>query len=142
MLKEFAAKLRSSRGRSPRVLHISWGRMRAEGFLRGKDMKLWPGGGRKWDWSETGTRHDPGIQPADVQELVEQGSEVVVLSRGMQLVLQTAPETTAYLEDMGVKFHILETKEAVRLYNQLSSDGVAVGGLFHSTCLSVQRPTA
>jgi hypothetical protein len=39
---------------------ISWGRMDVEGLDIGKDVKLYPGGGRPWDWSETGTRHNPG----------------------------------------------------------------------------------
>ena len=37
------------------------------GLGEGKDFKLYPGGGRKWDWTETGTQHQPGIQPADVK---------------------------------------------------------------------------
>ena len=57
---------------SPRISSISWGRMEVEGVGSAKDFKLWPGGGRPWDWNETGTRHEPGIQPADVEELLEQ----------------------------------------------------------------------
>jgi hypothetical protein len=47
------------------------------------DTRRYPGGGREWDWSETGTRHQPGIQPADVEELLTHGATVVVLSQGM-----------------------------------------------------------
>lgn len=54
--------------RSPRISHISWGRMVVEEVGEGKDFKLYPGGGREWDWRETGTQHDPGIQPADIAE--------------------------------------------------------------------------
>jgi hypothetical protein len=99
----------------------------------GKDFKLYPGGGREWDWSETGTQHEPGIQPADVQELIDRGSRVVVLSRGLELRLQTMPETVRLLEDSGAEVHILETTAAAELYNRLADD-TAVGGLFHSTC--------
>ena len=53
--------------RSPRVLALSWGHMEVEELGNGKDFKLYPGGGRAWDWNETGTRHRPGIQPADVE---------------------------------------------------------------------------
>lgn len=70
--------------RSPRVIHISWGRMEVEGLGTDRDYKLYPGGGRAWDWTETGMHHAPGIQPADVQELLEHGSKVVVLTRGME----------------------------------------------------------
>jgi hypothetical protein len=43
--------------RSPRILAIAWGRIDVEGLGVAKDVKLYPGGGREWDWSETGTRH-------------------------------------------------------------------------------------
>jgi hypothetical protein len=119
--------------RSPRITHISWGRMEIETLTRGKDFKLYPGGGRPWDWNETGTRHVPGIQPADVLELLERGSRVIVLTRGMQLVLRTCPETLALLREHGIPVHVEETRAAVALYNRLAAD-TPVGGLFHSTC--------
>lgn len=118
---------------SPRITHISWGRMEIEGVGEGKDFMLYPGGGRPWDWSETGTQHVPGILPADVQVLLDQGAKVVVLSRGMELALHTAPETLALLEREGIDVHVEETNSAVELYNQLR-ETEAVGGLFHSTC--------
>jgi hypothetical protein len=119
--------------RSPRIARISWGRMEVEGVGSGKDWKLYPGGGRAWDWRETGTEHVPGIQPADVAELLEQGAEIVVLSRGMQLVLQTTAQTLALLRERGVEVHVLETRAAVERYNALARSR-PVGGLFHSTC--------
>lgn len=119
---------------SPRIVHLEWGEMEAEGLPPGRDMKLWPGGGRAWDWRETGTRHVPGIQMADVAELLEHGAATVVLTRGMELVLQTCPETIDSLRAKGVRFHVAETREAARVYNELAEQGEAVGGLFHSTC--------
>jgi hypothetical protein len=119
--------------RSPRINRISWGRMEVEGVGIGKDFKLYPGGGREWDWSETNTRHVPGIQPSDVEELLAKGSKVVVLTRGIQLVLRTCPETLRLLQDRGIRVYVEETKAAVELYNKLA-EKEAVGGLFHSTC--------
>lgn len=119
---------------SPQILHIAWGVMDVENVGRGKDMKLWPGGGREWDWRETGTHHTPGIQVADVEELVEHGADVIVLSRGMLRRLRTTPEALEFLRGRHVESHVKETKEAVELYNRLAADGEAVGGLFHSTC--------
>src|SRR5215813_11390589 len=69
--------------RSPKILAVSWGHMEVGGLGDGKDFKLYPGGGRAWDWNETGTRHSPGIQPADVEELLANGATVLVLSLGM-----------------------------------------------------------
>jgi len=69
--------------RSPKILSLSWGRVEVAGAdRRYKDAKLFPGGSRAWDWTETGTHHVPGVLPADLEELLERGAEEVVLSRG------------------------------------------------------------
>ncbi len=70
--------------RSPRILAVSWGKMEVERLGVGKDFELYPGGGRDWNWAETGTRHSPGIQPADVEELLAHGATTVVLSLGIR----------------------------------------------------------
>ena len=119
---------------SPQVEDLAWGRIDVRGLGQFKDAKLWPGGGRAWDWGETGTRHVPGIQPADVDELLGHGCEVVVLTRGMQLVLQTQPQTLAHLEAHGVQVVVEETTIAVERYNALAASGARVGALIHSTC--------
>ena len=116
------------------ITEISWGRMVVEGVGEGKDFKLWPGGGRAWDWGETGTHHVPGIQPADVQELLENSCQTIVLSQGMLRRLQTCQETLDLLESHGIAVHVAETSEAVEIYNGLVRREKAVGGLFHSTC--------
>jgi hypothetical protein len=119
---------------SPLITDISWGRMAVEGVGGGKDFKLWPGGGRAWDWRETDTHHVPGIQPADVQELLENSCQTIVLSRGMLRRLQTCQETLDLLESEGIAVHVAETNAAVEIYNELVQREEAVGGLFHSTC--------
>ena len=119
---------------SPLILGIAWGDIEVESLGHGRDMKLWPGGGREWNWRETDTHHVPGIQISDVQELLDHGSKVVVLTQGIQLRLQTRNETLDFLKEREVTWHIAETKEAVRIYNDLSARGERVGGLFHSTC--------
>ena len=119
--------------RSPRIAQISWGCMQVEGLGAGKDFKLYPGGGRAWDWAETGTRHSPGIQPADVEELVACGATTIVLSQGMNKQLHVHPDTCRYLEERSITVHVAETREAVKIYNDLTNDTL-VAGLFHSTC--------
>jgi hypothetical protein len=121
-------------GWSPRIRSVSWGRMEVEGLGAGKDFRLYPGGGREWDWAETGMRHSPGIQPADVAELLAYGATAVVLSRGMQERLEVDPRTLEALDARSVTVHVAETRAAVAVYNGLVDDGVAVAGLFHSTC--------
>jgi hypothetical protein len=119
--------------RSPRITGVSWGRLDVEGHPAFKDAKLFPGGARPWDWRETGTEHSPGIQPADVRELLDQGARVVVLSTGMLGRLGIRDDTLALLEREAVPVHVARTPEAVRRYNDLALTE-PVGGLFHSTC--------
>jgi hypothetical protein len=119
------------------ITHLSWGEMEVSiggRPQRFKDCKVWPGGARTWDWNETGTHHSPGILPDDVQELLDQGVEVVILSCGQLLRLGVCPETEELLRRQGVEFHALGTKRAVDLFNELTRQGRRVGGLFHSTC--------
>ncbi|MFF3012740.1 Mth938-like domain-containing protein [Streptomyces sp. NPDC057939] len=118
---------------SPRITALEWGRMEIDGQATGKDFVLYPGGGHPWDWAENGTRHDPGIQPGDVRELLDRGAEVLVLGLGMHRRLKVAPETLELLRAAGVEAHLAETSEAVALYNTLAATR-RVGGLFHSTC--------
>ncbi len=118
---------------SPRITHLSWGRLEVEDGRRFKDAKLFPGGAREWDWRETGTHHVPGIQPADVEELLARGATAVVLSKGIWERLQVCPETLALLEARDMTVHVLQTEAAVRRYHELR-DSEKVAGLFHSTC--------
>jgi len=120
--------------RSPRIEHVSWGRLEIQGKGKPyKDAKLFPGGAREWNWGETGTGHDPGIQVSDVQELLDHGARVVVLSRGMAECLHVPRETLNFLEQRQITVHLLPTQHAVSLYNKLAQTE-AVGGLFHTTC--------
>ncbi len=122
-------------GASPRITSMSWGTLHVEGREAPyKDAKLFPGGSREWNWKETGTSHSPGVQPADVEELIEHGAREVVLSTGMHRRLEVRPETLEMLRDRGVSSHVLPTGEAVERYNELRAEGLPVGALIHSTC--------
>ena len=121
------------RSNSPRIRHLSWGRIEVEGDRIYKDAKLFPGGSREWDWNETGTRHTPGIQPADVEELSRSGATTVILSKGILERLRVCPETLQLLKENGITVFRLQTEKAARLYNKLR-EHENVGGLFHTTC--------
>lgn len=118
---------------SPPIARLAWGRIEVDGYPPFKDVKIFPGGAREWDWQETGTRHVPGIQPADVAELIEHGAKAVVLSRGVWNRLQVCPDTLKLLAKSGIEVEILQTEAAVERFNALR-DVMPVGGLFHSTC--------
>lgn len=123
----------SDSNKSPEISNLKWGFVEVNGNLRYKDAKLFPGGSREWDWNETGTRHNPGIQPADVQELLDHNAEVVILSKGINQRLQVLPKTEQMLRTEKVDYLILQTEEAVQKYNKLRLSK-RVGALIHSTC--------
>jgi hypothetical protein len=119
---------------SPFIQKVEWGLIVVSGLGRFRDVKLYPGGGCEWDWSKTNTHHDPGIQVADVEELLSSGAGYVVLSRGMLGKLKTEESTIEYLKSKGINIYINKTNEAVTIYNKLVQEGKTVGGLFHTTC--------
>jgi len=75
----------------------------------------------------------PGIQPADVQELIEHGAKAVVLSKGIWERLNVCPETLEVLAKSRIEVEVLQTEAAVKRFNELR-ESMPVGGLFHSTC--------
>ncbi|MDP9794865.1 hypothetical protein J2S43_003377 [Catenuloplanes nepalensis] len=115
------------------LVSVEWGVVRVDGHGEFKDAKIFPGGVREWDWSETGTRHRPGVQPEDVEELLDHGATTIILSTGMDEALQVPDATIEHLDEQGVDVHVLETRAAVALYNELSPHR-PVGALIHSTC--------
>ena len=120
--------------RSPRITNVAWGCLEVEGEAEPyKDAKLFPGGSREWNWRDTNTSHHPGIQIADLQELLDHGAKVVVLSRGMVECLHVPRETLDFLQEQQIAVHVLPTQHAVALYNKLAQTEL-VGGLFHTTC--------
>ena len=82
----------------------------------GKDFKLYPGGGREWDWNETGTRHVPGIQPGDELRVEAVGNKIICYYDGAKKIeatddrfkgagkvgLWTKADSVTYFDDLKV----------------------------------------
>lgn len=47
---------------------------------------------------------------------------------------QVPPSTVEYLKKKGIDVRVLQTEQAVKEYNALATQGIRVGGVFHSTC--------
>lgn len=128
------SRLRTDEKHSPLILSSGWGKIEIAGIGPGKDWKLWPGGGRGWDWAEHGTGHHRGVQCGDVQELVEKGCRTVILTTGRLGRLRVPDSTVTFLQDQGVEVVVTGTAKGIELYNDLAGRNTAIGGLFHSTC--------
>jgi hypothetical protein len=118
---------------SPLITASRWGQIEVdkESF---RDAKLSPDGAQEWDWRATDTHHVPGIQIADVAELVHLGSTLVILSRGFELVLQVPQATLDWLAERNIAYEVLESGLAIARYNELANLNENVGALIHSTC--------
>jgi len=119
---------------SPKILSSQWGKMEVEQLGSGRDFKLWPGGGREWDWGESGTGHARGIQVDDVKEIISHGAKVIILTRGVLMRLKVPDKTLHFAENNDVEVIVTSTKKGVKLYNEYVEKNIPVGGLFHSTC--------
>lgn len=119
------------------IEHIKWGEITVDDngkrIVYQGDAKLWPHGSKKWDWGKTGTHHNPGIQIADIQELMDK-TDIIILTRGMDLVLQVPQETIDYAKKLGKQVYVGQTEQMVSTYNELVKAGKKVAGVFHSTC--------
>jgi len=131
------------------ISKIEWGEIEITlhngRIKRFKDMIIdGYGNAQEWDWKAYGTRHDPGIALGDVESLVEslgeseEGIPHLILTKGMEHKLKIHPDTARYIFENHNKFrtHVLETKEAVKLFNDLKAGNkkTKIVGLFHSTC--------
>lgn len=106
---------------NPTVLSHKWGSITV--LYNGKvsiyrDCKLFPGGSKEWDWKETGTRHNPGIQVADLYDIEKyiDNNTVIILSRGVSKVLNITRGIIDYLKNNNYEYIIEQTDNAINLY--------------------------
>ena len=122
---------------SPEILALKWGSVTVknpDGSIKQyKDCKLFPTGSSIWDWRLTGTEHNPGIQITDIAAFIN-NVDIVILTEGMDGVLQIMPETIEYIKNVGKEYHKARNKKAAKLYATLTKEGKKVGMVLHSTC--------
>ncbi len=114
------------------ITHFEWGKI-VVNATEYRDCRIWPNHHEEWNWNKTGTRHVPGTQIADLTDFID-NVDVIILSEGVDGVLQIKDETITYLEGKNIKIYRMRTPEAVKLYNELAAQKIRVGALLHSTC--------
>jgi hypothetical protein len=67
-------------------------------------------------------------------ELLAHEPDIIVLSRGHQLRLETCSAALALLDEHDVAVVREETSAAIEDYNRLAAEGRRVAALLHSTC--------
>lgn len=127
---------------TPAVKAIEWGKIRvvqnenSDNAIESeyRDCVLLPSGSRSWDWGKSNTHHKPGIQIAAIAEFIDD-VDIVILTHGMQGVLEVPQATIDYIEKTKNKICLHgQTIAMVERYNKLVLEGKKVGALIHSTC--------
>uniref|UniRef100_A0A8C7CYF8 Adiposis associated Mth938 domain containing n=1 Tax=Oncorhynchus kisutch TaxID=8019 RepID=A0A8C7CYF8_ONCKI len=95
---------------SPEIASLSCRHMKVKGCS--SSYKVWL----------LGRTHHPGVQPADLEEVLQKGVETLVIGQGMSEALQVPSSTVDF------------TVKAITEYNNLVGQGAKVGGVFPSTC--------
>ena len=117
----------------PVITNFRWGHIEDSAGRTFKDARLYPCGAAEWDWRKTGTRHVPGIQIADVEDLLSTRPQTVILTRGVELALQVPDRTVQFVQNAGPSVLVLQTEAAVAEYNRRVRTERVVA-IVHSTC--------
>ena len=120
------------------ITNSTWGSVTV-GYVTFRDLVVTPTGCKEWNWGHIHNdimHHDPGIRIKDIDSLIlPSNPDIVILSRGRQLVLRVPPHIERYLLSNGVKeVYILETSQAISKYNEFIQKGKRVAALIHSNC--------
>lgn len=82
----------------------------------------------KYDW---GGMKDHLLYPDEIQDVLAQDVETVIIGNGSQGNAAIMQETIQALQSKGIKTYVLDTYDAVNLYNELPKKKLV--GLFHLT---------
>ena len=75
----------------------------------------------------------PDSFQVDVEDLMADGAKALVLSVGFHGKLHVSDAAIEHMIAARVPFFVAPTAQAVELFNRFSREGIAVGGLLHST---------
>lgn len=73
------------------------------------------------------------LQPQDIDEIVEEGPEVLVVGTGASGLMSVPEETRDYVESKGIELIVEDTESACKTFNDLEDSREAVAAL-HLTC--------
>lgn len=71
------------------------------------------------------------VERAELERVLAGTEAVLVLGSGQYGAMKIAPGAEEYLRRRGIRFHILPTPEAIKLFNRLKPPRA---GIFHVTC--------
>ena len=116
----------------PRIKSYDFGKMFIDGETHTRDLIITPKGIIGNWWRKEGHR----LQLDDIKHYVPEDLDydAVVIGTGYYGYMVVDKDVIEYFENKGVEVYVLDTRKAVKKYNELVDKGKKVLGLFHLTC--------
>jgi hypothetical protein len=112
------------------IERYAFGQITVDGQTYTRDVIITPD--RVWDgwWREEGHR----LSIADLEEALKAQPKVLVVGTGYYDMMQVPSETREKVRKRGIDLHVLPTRRAWKLYNQLASGERKTVAAFHLSC--------
>jgi hypothetical protein len=111
------------------ITHYSFGNITVNGETYTKDVIIYPEHVYSPWWRKEGHL----LQTPDLSEVVNAGVATLIIGTGLYGAMQVPEKILDYLKSKNIEAHVENTKEAVRLYNEISAKSPAIAAL-HLTC--------
>lgn len=111
------------------ISHYSFGRIIIEGQTYVKDVIVFPERVFSPWWRKEGHL----LHVEDLTEIFNAKTSVLIIGTGYNGTMRVPEEVIDSLRAKGMEVHVKETAEAVRMYNEISSERKAAAAL-HLTC--------
>jgi hypothetical protein len=117
-------------GAKMRIDSYSFGRITIDGQTYTRDVIILPD--RVWDgwWRQEG--HNLSV--ADLHEALNATPDVLVVGTGAFNLMKVPAPTRDEVEGRRIDLHVVNTKKAIKLYNDLAAGGKRIVAALHLSC--------
>jgi hypothetical protein len=114
-----------------KIESYSFGNIVIDGSTYTSDLIIFPDRGSIWDkwWRKEGH----AIHEEDLNEVMEEPPEILIIGTGESGRLKVSETIKTYIESQGITLKIAKTKDACKLFNELSQKNRVIAAL-HLTC--------
>ena len=112
-----------------KIEHYSFGRIIIDGKTYTSDVTIFPDHVNSSWWRKEGHL----LQIADLGDIIAAKLPALIIGTGFYGTMRVSEETLGYLKSNKVEVYVKDTQQAVKLYNEISSQIPTVAAL-HLTC--------
>lgn len=113
-----------------RITDYTFGKITIRGQTYTSDVIIYPDSVNDRWWRKEGHK----LQIEDLTDIVNVKPEGLIIGTGYHGCMTVPKETLQYLAALGIQAHVVITRDAVALYNQLQRPGGVIVAALHLTC--------